>query len=172
MVVKSELEKLGLNKFVIGFGEVRLKEDISPEQLNILARGLKKSGLELAGEIEGSLVEKVKKIVIDQVHYSEERLVNDIPEIISSRLNQDYDTLNTLFLKIENQTIEAYFLTHKIERIKELLVYYKLNLYEIAYQLNYSSIAHLISQFKSATGLSPAHYRKISERRVEIRSNV
>jgi AraC-like DNA-binding protein len=172
MVVRSELEKLGLNKFVIGFGEVRLKEGISPEQLNILDRGLKKSGFELVGEIEGNLVEKVKKIIIDLVHYSEERLEHNIPYILSSKLNQDYDTLNALFLKIENQTIENYFLTHKIERVKELLVYYKLNLHEIASQLNYSSIAHLTSQFKSATGLSPAHYRKISERRVEIRSNV
>lgn len=172
MAVRSELEKLGLNNFVIGFGEVRLKEGISPEQLNKLDRGLKKSGFELVNEIESNQVEKVKKIIIDLIHYSEERLVNNIPEIISVKLNQDYAILNALFFKIENQTIENYFLAHKIERVKELLVYYKLNLYEIAYQLNYSSISHLTSQFRAATGLSPSHYRKIREIRVEAQCNV
>ncbi len=172
MAVRSELERLGLNKFVIGFGEVRLKEGISPDQLYKLDRGLKKSGFELVDEIEATLVEKVKKIIIDLIHYSEERLDYNIPYIISSKLNQDYDTLNALFLKIQNQTIENYFLAHKIERVKELLVYYKLNLNEIAYQLNYSSIARLTSQFKAATGLSPSHYRKVRERRFEIQSNV
>jgi len=172
MAVRSELEKLGLNKFVIGFGEVRLKEGISAEQLMQLDRGLKKSGFGLVDEIEGNLVEKVKKLIIELIHYSDDRLVENIPEIISSKLNYDYDTLNALFLKIENQTIENYFLSHKIERVKELLVYYKLNLNEIAYQLNYRSIAHLISQFRSETGLSPSHYKKIREIRVKAQSNV
>lgn len=172
VAVRSELEKLGLDKFDIGFGEVRLKEGISHEQLNKLDRGLKRSGFELVNERESNQVEKVKKIIIALIHYSEERLVNNIPEIISSKLNQDYATLNALFLKIQNQTIENYFLAHKIERVKELLVYYKLNLNEIAYQLNYNSIAHLASQFKAATGLSPSHYRKMREIRIEARSNV
>jgi AraC-like DNA-binding protein len=172
MAVRSELEKLGLNKFVIGFGEVRLKEGISAEQLMQLDRGLKKSGFGLVDEIEGNLVEKVKKLIIELVHYSDERLAENIPNIISSKLNHDFETLNTLFLKIQNQTIENYFLAHKMERVKELLVYYKLNLNEIAYQLNYSSIAHLTSQFKTATGLSPSHYRKIREIRAATQSNV
>jgi AraC-like DNA-binding protein len=172
MAVRSELEKLGLNKFVIGFGEVRLKEGISPDQLKQLDRGLKRLGFGLVDETEGSQVEKVKKLIIELIHYSDDRLVENIPDIISSKLNQDYDSLNTLFLKIQNQTIENYFLAHKLERVKELLVYYKLNLNEIAYQLNYRSIAHLISQFKSATGLTPSHYRKIREIRVIAQSNV
>lgn len=172
MAVRSELEKLGMKNFAIGYGEVRLKEGISPDQLIQLDRGLKRFGFELVNEIESHLVEKVKKIIIDLVHYSEERLVHNIPDIISSKLHQDYDILNELFLKIENQTIENYFLTHKIERVKELLVYYKLNLNEIAYQLNYNSIAHLTSQFRAATGLSPSHYKKIREIRVEAQVNV
>lgn len=172
MVVRSELEKLGMKKFAIGFGEVRLKEAISPDQLVQLDRGLKNSGFELVNETEGNLVEKIKKIIIDLVHYSEERLVQNIPDIISRNLHQDYDTLNALFLKIQNQTIENYFFTHKIERVKELLVYYKLNLNEIAYQLNYSSIAHLTNQFRSATGISPSYYKKIREIRYETQNNV
>lgn len=172
MAVRSELEKLGLHKFVIGFGEVRLKEVISTDQLKQLDRGLKKSGFGLVDENEGILVEKVKKLIIELIHYSDDRLAENIPAIISSKLNQDYALLNTLFFKIQNVSIENYFLAHKVERVKELLVYYKLNLNEIAYQLNYSSIAHLTSQFKAATGLSPSHYRKIREIRVAAQSNV
>ncbi len=172
MAVRSELEKLGISKFVIGFGEVRLKEGISTDQRFRLNSALKKSGFELVGETEGNLIEKVKKLIIELIHYSDERLAENIPNIISSKLNQDFETLNTLFLKVQNQTIENYFLAHKMERVKELLVYYKLNLNEIAYQLNYSSVAHLTSHFKAATGLSPSHYRKIRELRVEAQSNV
>jgi AraC-like DNA-binding protein len=172
MAVRSELEKLGLSKFVIGLGEVKLKESISPDQLNQLEIKLKNSGFELVEENESMLVEKVKKLIIELVHYSDERLVENIPDIISRKLNHDYATLNALFFKVQNMTIENYFLAHKIERVKELLVYYKLNLNEIAYQLNYSSIAHLTSQFRAVTGFAPSHYRKIREIRVEAQVNV
>ncbi len=172
MVVRSELEKLGLNKPFIELGEVKIKEEISSEQLEQLNTALKKSGFELLDEQKGKLIAKIKKVIVEMVHYSDKQLKTNLSEYLSKKLNYDYTYLSTLFFEVENITLEKYFIKHTIERAKELLVYYKLNLTEIAYQLNYKSVAKLSSQFKEVTGFSPSHFQIIKNIRLITQENV
>jgi len=172
MIVTSELEKLGLHKISLGLGELKIKEIISPDKRVQLDNALKRSGFELLDESKGYLVEKIKRIIIELVHYSDDQLHQTLPEYIGRKLHLEYASLNTLFFEVQNTTIEDYFNFHKIERVKELIVYYKLGLNEIAHQLNYSSISHLTSQFKAITGLPPSHFQKMREIRGSAKRNV
>jgi AraC-like DNA-binding protein len=165
MVVKSELEKLGLDYTVVEIGEAEIKEDISTEKMNQLNKALKKSGLELMDDKKSILIERTKNIIIELVHYSDDRLRINLSDYLSEKLNYDYTYLANLFSEVQGTTIEKFFINHKIERVKELLVYDELNLKEIAFKLHYSSVSHLSSQFKKVTGLTPSHFKQIKQKR-------
>jgi AraC-like DNA-binding protein len=165
MVVKSELEKLGLHYTSVELGEAEIRGDISPEQLKILSIGLAKSGLELMDDKKSILVEKIKTIIIELVHYSEEQIKVNLSDYLSEKLDHNYTYLANLFSEVKGTTIENFYLSHRIERVKELLVYDELNLTEIAFKLHYSSVAHLSNQFKKMTGLTPSHFKNLKNHR-------
>ena len=167
MVVKSELEKLGLHYKTVELGEAVIREDISSEQLDRLNIALKKSGLELMDDKKSILVEKIKAVIIELVHYNEEQIKINLSDYLSEKLNHNYTYLANLFSEVKGTSIEQFYLAHKIEKVKELLVYDELNLTEIAHKLNYSSVAHLSNQFKKMTGLTPSHFENLKH----IRSN-
>ncbi len=172
MVVKSELEKLGLDYTVVEIGEAEIKEDISKEKWDHLNDALKKSGLELMDDKKSILIERTKNIIIELVHYSGDQLKINLSDYLSEKLNYDYTYLANLFSEVQGTTIEKFFINHKIERVKELLVYDELNLKEIAFKLHYSSVSHLSSQFKKVTGLTPSHFKQIKQKRRTPLENV
>jgi AraC-like DNA-binding protein len=172
MVVKAELEKLGLNYSQVKIGEVDLTEDIQPQQLEQLSIGLKKAGLVLMDDKKSILVEKTKSAIIELVHYTEDQIKVNLSDYLSKKLDYDYTYLANLFSEVKGITIEKFFLTHKIERVKELIVYDELNLSEIAWKLHYSSVAHLSNQFKKFTGLTPTHFKMLKSKRRDTLENV
>lgn len=165
MVVKDELTKLDQPFISVELGEVEIPEDISPEKYDQLKAALLKSGLELMDDKKSVLIQKIKNVIIEQIHYSEEPLIVNFSEFLSQKLNHDYTYLANLFSEVQGMTIEKFIITHKIERVKELLVYDELNLTEIAYLMHYSSVSHLSAQFKKITGLTPTHFRQMREKR-------
>lgn len=165
MVVKSELEKLGLHYISVELGEAEIMENITREQLKLLDVGLRKTGLHLMDDKKSILVEKIKLIIIELVHYTDEQIKVNLSDYISEKLNMEYAYLTNLFSEVKGTTIESYYLAHKIERVKELIVYDELNLSEIAFKMHYSSVAHLSNQFKKMTGLSPSHFRNLKHKR-------
>lgn len=165
MVVESELEKLGLKYVSVDLGEAEIKETITPYQLNKLSVALKKTGLELMDDKKSILVEKIKAVIVDVVHYSDEPIKTNLSDYLSDKLNQSYSGLSILFSEVKGITIEQFYLTHRIEKVKELLVYDELSLSEIAFKLRYSSVAHLSNQFKKMTGLTPTHFKQLKNKR-------
>ncbi len=165
MVVKDELTKLGLHYTVVELGEAEIMESISAEQRDQIKSALLRSGLELMDDKKSMLIERIKSVLIELVHYSEEPLAINLSEYLSRKLNHDYTYLANLFSEVQGVTIEKFFIAHKIERVKELLVYNELNLTEIAYKMHYSSVAHLSTQFKKVTGLSPSHFKELKNKR-------
>ncbi|TCC93817.1 AraC family transcriptional regulator [Pedobacter frigiditerrae] len=160
MVVKAELEKLGFNPISIQLGEVKIEqENISEEEKNGLKLALDRFGFELLTEKKQQLVEQVKTVIIELVHYSKEILKLNLSDYLSEKLGIEYANLSAAFSEHESQTIEKYFIAQKIEKVKELLAYGEKSLSEIAYDLNYSSVAHLSTQFKKVTGLTPSAYK-------------
>ncbi|MCX6252350.1 MAG: helix-turn-helix transcriptional regulator [Bacteroidetes bacterium] len=174
MVVKSELKKLGLHYTTVELGEVEILEDISPEQMERLAVGLRKTGLELMDDKKSILVEKIKMIIVELVHYSDddEQIKINLSNYLSEKLNHNYTYLANLFSEVKGTTIENFYLAHKIEKVKELLVYDELSLTEIAYKLHYSSVAHLSNQFKKITGLTPSHFKSLKNKRRSTLENM
>jgi AraC-like DNA-binding protein len=172
MVVKSEVEKLGLHYTNVELGEAVVREELSTEQMNRLSIGLKKFGLELMDDKKSILVEKIKAIIIELVHYNEEQLKINLSDYLSEKLNHNYTYLANLFSEVKGTTIEQFYLAHKIEKVKELLVYDELNLTEIAYRLHYSSVAHLSNQFKKMTGLTPSHFKNLRHKRRSTLENM
>jgi AraC-like DNA-binding protein len=165
MVVKDELTKLGLLYATVELGEVDIPGIISPEQHDLFKSALLKSGLELMDDKKSVLIQKIKNVIIELVHYSEEAPTVKFSEYLSQKLTHDYTYLANLFSEVQGTTIEKFFIAHKIERVKELLVYNELNLTEIAYQMHYSSVAHLSTQFKKVTGLTPSHFKQLRKKR-------
>jgi len=165
MVVKSELEKLGLRYIYVNIGETDIIGEISPTQLEQLDIELKKSGLLLMDNKKSILVERIKSAIIELVHYSEDQIKVNLSVYLSEKLKYDYAYLANLFTEVKGTTIEKYYLTHKIEKVKELIVYDELNLTEIAYKMHYSSVAHLSNQFKKYTGLTPSYFKKLKHKR-------
>ncbi len=161
LIVTSELEKLGLHATSINLGEAEITENITQETKNLLNINLKKSGLAVIEDKKDLLVEKVKNIIIDLVHYSEDQIKMNFSDHLSEKLKYDYTYLANIFSETQGITIEHFFLNHKIERVKELLIYDELNITEIAYRLHYSSVAHLSNQFKKITGLTPSDYKHL-----------
>jgi len=165
MVVKDELTKLGLKYITVELGEAELLEVISPDQREQVRAALLKSGLELMDDKKSVLIQKIKTIIIELVHYSEEPLSVNLSEYLSQKLQHDYTYLANLFTEVQGTTIEKFLISHKIERVKELLVYDELTLTEIAYKMHYSSVAHLCTQFKKVTGLTPSHFKLLKNKR-------
>ncbi len=167
MVVKSELEKMGLHHIRVDLGETEIMEDLSPDQLKQIDNTLRTIGLELMDDKKSVIVEKIKSIIIELVHYSESdsQIKVNLSDYLSDKLNHNYSHLSSLFSEVKGTTIEQFYLTHKIEKVKELLVYDELNLTEIAFKLHYSSVAHLSNQFKKMTGLTPSHFKNLKHKR-------
>lgn len=165
MVVKAELEKLDLHYISVELGEANIKENISPDKIKQLDAELRKSGLELIDDKKSMLIEKIKNIIVEMVHYSDDQLKTNLSDYLTSKLNYNYTYLANLFSEVHGTTIEHFFIFHKIERVKELLVYDELNLKEIAFKMHYSSVAHLSTQFKKVTGLTPSHFKQLKNRR-------
>ena len=165
MLLKSELEKLGLHYKRIDLGEAEIEENITQEQWNELNMALKRSGIELMENKKSILIEKIKAIIIELVHYSEDPLEVNFSDYLSKKMNHDYTYLANLFSETTGATIEHFLIAHKIERVKELLVYDELNITEIAWAMHYSSVAHLSNQFKKMTGLTPSHFKKIKDKK-------
>ena len=172
MVVKSELEKLGLHYTIVDLGEAEINEDISAMQRERLGIALRKTGLELMDDKKSILVEKIKAVIIELVHYNEEQLKINLSDYLSEKLNHNYTYLANLFSEVKGTTIEQFYLAHRIEKVKELLVYDELNLTEIAYRLHYSSVAHLSNQFKKMTGLTPSHFKNLKHKRRSTLENM
>lgn len=165
MVVKSELEKLGLHYTRLDLGEVDIKGHITTEQRAALSAALTSSGLELMEDKKAILIERIKAVVIEMVHYEEELPKVNFSTYLSEKLDLNYTYLANLFSDVTGITIERYIIAHKIERAKELLLYDELSLTEISYRLNYSSVAHLSNQFKKITGLTPTFYRNMKHKK-------
>jgi AraC-like DNA-binding protein len=165
MIVKDELSKLGLHYARVDLGEAEIMENITPKQHNQMKVALLKWGLELMDDRKSMLIEKIKSVIIELIHYSDEQLKNNFSTYLSEKLNYDYTYLSNLFSEVEGTTIEHFMIVHKIERVKELLVYDEINLTEIAWKLHYSSVAHLSNQFKKITGLTPTHFKQLKQKR-------
>jgi AraC-like DNA-binding protein len=165
MAVKEVLTNLGLHFIVVDLGEVDIMENISLEQREQLKLDLLSSGLELMDDKRAILIEKIKNAVVEMIHHADEQLKTNFSDFLSTRLNHNYTYLANLFSEVQGMTIEQFIIAHKIERIKELIIYDELNITEIAWKMNYSSVAHLSNQFKKATGLSPSHFKQLKVKR-------
>ncbi|WP_294963163.1 AraC family transcriptional regulator [uncultured Flavobacterium sp.] len=169
MVVKSEFEKLGLQPTAVELGEVELNEEISDKQKEILLENLQALGFDLIDDKKTKTVEKIKNLIVDLVHHKNNDLKINLSDYLAENLNQDYNSLSNLFSEIENTTIEKYFISQKIEKVKELLIYNELSLSEIADMLNYSNVAHLSNQFKKITGFTPTSFKQLKDnKRIQI----
>ena len=165
MMVKEELKKLGLNYVIVDLGTVEILEDITAVQFQKLKENLALSGLELLDDKKAILIDKIKNVIIEMIHYTDELPKVNYSDYISEKLHLDYTYLANIFSEVKGITIQQYIINHKIERVKELLLYDEFNLTQISYILNYSSVAHLSNQFKKVTGLSPSFFKKLKEKR-------
>jgi AraC-like DNA-binding protein len=165
MAVKAELKKLDLHFILVDLGEVEIMEDMTPDQRDLLRSALLNAGFELMDDKKAILIEKIKNTIVQMVHHSDEILKTNFSTYISAKLDYDYTYLANLFSDVQGTTIEQFIISHKVERIKELILYDELNITEIAWKLNYSSVAHLSNQFKKTTGLSPTHFKQLKDKR-------
>jgi len=164
ITVKEVLNKLGLH-FIVDMGEVDIMENITAGQREQIKVALHQSGLELMDDKKSMLIEKIKNIIIEMVHYSEELPKTNFSDYLAEKLNLDYTYMAKLFSEVQGTTIEKFIILHKIERVKELIIYDELNLTEIACKMHYSSVAHLSNQFKKTTGLTPSHFKNLKDRK-------
>ena len=165
MVVKSEFEKLGLHTISVELGEVELENDISDNQKTKLLQNLHLLGFDLIDDKKSKTIEKIKTLIIDLVHHKNNDIKVNLSEYLSKNILQDYNSLSNLFSEVEGTTIEKYFINQKIEKVKELIVYNELTLSEIAYLLNYSTVAHLSNQFKKVTGFTPTYFKQLKDKK-------
>lgn len=165
MMVKEELKKMGLHFMVVDLGEVEIMETLTNEQWLALKKALLVSGLELMDDKKTILIEKIIHVIMEMVHVSEELPIVNYSTHISNKLEYDYTYLSNLFSEIKGMTIQQFIILHKVERIKELIIYDEFNITEIAWKMNYSSVAHLSNQFKKITGFSPTHFKQLKQKR-------
>jgi len=166
MMVIDELNKVGVQYTAVDLGMVETFQDLSEQQRSLLRENLLKSGLELLDDKKSILIERIKNLIVEMVHYSDQLPDLNYSEYISNKLEYDYTYLSNIFSEVKGTTIQQFIIIHKIERVKELLLYDELNLTEIAYKLHYSSVAHLSNQFKKVTGLSPSFFKKLKQKRI------
>lgn len=165
MLVKAELKKLGIHFGAVELGSAEILSEINETLLAKLKINLLKSGLELLEDKKSILIEKIKHVIVEMIHYAD-----DMPELnfsvyLSQKLQYDYAYLSNIFSEVQGINIRQYIIQHKIEKAKELLLYDNLNLSEIAFKLNYTSVSHLSRQFKKITGLSPTYFKKLKQKR-------
>ncbi len=165
LAVKAELRKLNLHFVFVDLGEVEVMETLSVNEIEMLKAGLNASGLELMDNKRSILIERIKSVIIEMVHHSDEVIKVNFSDYLSEKLQHDYTYLSNLFSEVQGTTIEQFIILHKVERIKELIIYDELNITEIAWKMNYSSVAHLSNQFKKVTGLSPSHFKQLKNKR-------
>lgn len=165
MVVKQELQKLGLHYVIVELGMVEILEDITDKQREFLKSNLLLSGLELLNDKKAILIDKIKNVIIEMIHYADELPKINYSNYISEKLNHDYNYLSNVFSEVKGITIQQYIILHKVEKIKELILYDELNLTEISYKLGYSSVAHLSNQFKKITGLTPSYFKSLKRKK-------
>nr|WP_294779969.1 AraC family transcriptional regulator [uncultured Flavobacterium sp.] len=169
MAVESEFEKLGLPTISVELGEVETEKEISEKQKEVLLENLQALGFDLIDDKKTKTVERIKNLIVDLVHHKNNDLKINLSDYLAENLNQDYNSLSNLFSEIENTTIEKYFISQKIEKVKELLIYNELSLSEIADILNYSNVAHLSNQFKKITGFTPTLFKQSKDKkRIQI----
>jgi AraC-like DNA-binding protein len=167
--VKSEFEKLGLQTISVELGEVELRDSLTEDEKKELLTRLHALGFDLIDDKKSKTIEKIKNLIIDLVHHKNNELKINLSDYLAQNLNQDYNTLSNLFSEVENTTIEKYFISQKIEKVKELLIYNELSLSEIADILNYSNVAHLSNQFKKITGFTPTYFKQLKDKkRIQI----
>ncbi|MBC7556042.1 MAG: helix-turn-helix transcriptional regulator [Chryseobacterium sp.] len=167
MLVKETLDDLKIKYYSIELGQVETLKKISDEKYIQLSANLKKSGLVLLDDKKSILIEKIKNVIVEMIHYTDELPSQNYSEYISEKLGYDYTYLANVFSEVKGITIQHFIILHKIEKVKELLFYNELNLSEISYKLNYSSVAHLSTQFKKITGLTPSFYKQLGQKRKE-----
>jgi AraC-like DNA-binding protein len=172
MIVKSELENLGLHPIIVELGEVTIMEDITGDMQDTFRKSLLKYGFELLEDKKSILIERIKNIIVEMIHYSDEPPLLNFSSFLSEKMNYDYNYLSNLFSEVKGTTIEHYIISHKIEKAKELLIYNELSLTEIADKLHYSSVAHLSNQFKKVTGLTPTFFKKMKHKRLISHENL
>lgn len=172
MVVKEALEKLGLHYIILELGSVEIMDDLTDKQRKLLHQTLIKSGLELMDDKKAVLIEKIKNIIIEMVHYTDELPKVNYSDYISEKVGLDYTHISKIFSEVKGITIEQFIIAHKIERVKELLLYDELNLTQISYMMNYSSVAHLSKQFKKVTGLTPRFFKQLKDKKRIALENV
>lgn len=165
LVVKDALRKTGLHFILVDLGEVEIMEKISNAQRENLKASLLDSGLELMDDKRAILIERIKNVIIEMVHYSDVDIKINFSNFLSEKLNHDYTYMSNLFSEVQGTTIEQFIIFHKVERIKELIIYDELSITEIAWKVNYSSVAYMSNQFKKVTGLSPSHFKKLKDKR-------
>lgn len=165
MMVKEELKKLGLHYVIVDLGMVEVLENISEVQRAQLKENLLKSGLELLDDKKNILIERIKNVITEMIHYTDELPNMNFSDYISDKLGYDYTYLANIFSEVKGMTIQQYIIINKIERVKELLIYDELTLTEISYKLHYSSVGHLSNQFKKITGLTPTYYKELKNKR-------
>jgi AraC-like DNA-binding protein len=165
LAVKEELKKLGLHFVVVDLGEIEIMEEMTSEQHRQLQLGLLSAGLELMDDKRAVLIERIANVITEMIHHSDELPKVNYSDYISEKLNYDYTYLSNLFSEVKGITIQQFIIVHKIERVKELLLYDELNLTEISYKMHYSSVAHLSNQFKKITGLTPSNYKQLKDKR-------
>lgn len=165
IVVKEVLKELGLHFIVVDLGEIEIMEDITMEQRIALKTGLSESGLELMDDKKAILIERIRIVITDMIHHADELPVTNYSNFISEKIGYDYTYLSNIFSEVKGVTIQQFIIINKIERIKELIIYDELNITEIAWKMNYSSVAHLSNQFKKITGLTPSHFKQLKEKR-------
>ncbi len=165
IAVKEELKKLGLHFILVDLGEVEIMEELSTELREELKTALLNCGLELMEDRKAILIERITNVITQMIHHSDEALKVNYSDYISEKLDYDYTHLSNLFSEVKGVTIQQFIIVNKIEKVKELLSYDELNLTEISYKLNYSSVAHLSNQFKKITGLSPSKFKQLKDKK-------
>ena len=161
MAVKEILKNLELHFIIVDLGEIEIMENLNSEDLEALKNSLHNNGFELMDDKKAILIEKIKGVIIEMVHHADELPKVTFSNYLAKKLSYDYTYMANLFSEFQGMTIEQFIISHKIERIKELIIYDELNITEIAWKMNYSSVAHLSNQFKKVTGLSPTAFKQL-----------
>ncbi len=164
-IVRDALDELKITPVKVELGEIVTREDVSDAKKKELNEKINKVGLELLEKKQGVLIEKIRKVMIDFVYKSDDKPTIKFSVLLSEELNYSYTYLANFFSEVEATTIEQFIIALKIERVKELIIFGEDSFSEIAHKLHYSSVAHLSSQFKKVTGLTPSHFKSLREKR-------
>jgi AraC-like DNA-binding protein/copper chaperone CopZ len=165
VVVKEALKELNIVPISVELGEVETQGDVSDEDIMMLDKIIKKAGLCVLETTTGTLLEKIRLVMVDYVYHSDDKPQVNFSEMLSKKLNRNYTTLSNFFSEVSATTIEQYIISMRIERVKELLMMEDMSISDIALKMHYSSVSHLSKQFKKITGLTPMHFKKMKEKR-------